>query len=948
MNKSRKISSRSIVFFGSVIILLMIASILPGNYLLKYITSITDLRNKQRVLLGISTPSSISVPLGDKSYLNFDGNENDWSSLPFTPYYSPIFHFYGDTNGDGTWGDPLFSRFSLFYDDPQLVFYFVIQDYKHETTIDNSYNLLFKVLIDTNNNSEWDISADIGLNDFHTPGGSLPGSITNYGAAAGDVPYLEFAYTCNLVPGNTYRIMFLYQDQQTDTGTKLDTWPLDDSGTTQDDSSGNYLLYIPLYIQKDTQISQISGLTANPSSYSSINNFAVSWTSVWDYSGIAGAYYKKGSAPTSNTNGTYVSGSGITSITGLTSYTIGQNDIWVWVKDSVGNVNYLLATSTSFYYDPNPPATPTSLSWTQTPYSTTTNVNANWQAVTDISSIINYYIQLAKDTSTFTSPVKACWINSTTPQKAFGASDGILNGHAYYFRVLAKNGAGLNSSYSSASSGVVIDTDLPNISNITNHPAIVYDTDTVDLNVDGTDANGVKNVTLLYTTVFKTTSTDYVINMTHVTGNRYHGNIPAYQATTSVIYQFKAYDTMGRSSLVTPSGNNYVITKSVVPVDSFLSVIVPDGVHNENEVIVFKARPFFTSNNSINVTFGGITLQMNDNGINGDDIAADGWFSAQYTIPANPPRSVQYTVIFQSNRSAYDNSKKLYIDTNTPSAAISCPVSTGLEIFNNITGEITTNETNCTTQIRVVGILDSWTTLQENAPFHFAFSTSVLLKYQGVYTIETRVVDLAGHVGSAIKSISIDNTNAHVIYNDLYLLAINPDPMYYKESSKVAVSIQNANSTIDARDFDVYLYIKPAGSNVEPLLDNYIARGTSNSFTFYGIVPKISGNIAFKVGLYYKGHFVRNYTMSIEVPVNVGLIDVFGMIYSFTTLFGGIVVAVASTIKAIKVKPSPKAEPRRHPRLWKVMAVLFAIIAIIGGVLSFLNDAFGVFQFLIH
>jgi hypothetical protein len=98
------------------------------------------------------------------------------------------------------------------------------------------------------------------------------------------------------------------------------------------------------------------GLSAFPSGWTKHNSFTVSWTNPSDDSGISRAYYKLDSPPTSNTDGNYVSGAGITSIPRITVSGDGSHVIYVWLMDNAGNVDYNNRLSTTLYYDGTPPA----------------------------------------------------------------------------------------------------------------------------------------------------------------------------------------------------------------------------------------------------------------------------------------------------------------------------------------------------------------------------------------------------------------------------------------------------------------------------------------------------------------------------------------------------------------------------------------------------------------
>ncbi|MEM2619554.1 MAG: hypothetical protein QW356_08795, partial [Candidatus Hadarchaeales archaeon] len=143
-----------------------------------------------------------------------------------------------------------------------------------------------------------------------------------------------------------------------------------------------------------TAPSSPSGLSASPSGWTNTNSFTVSWTNPPDTSGIAGAYYKLDSAPTSNTDGTYVSGSGITSISGITVPSEGSHTIYVWLQDAAGNVNYNYCSFTTLYYDTTAPSSPSGLTASPSGWTNTNSFTVSWTNPPDTSGIAGAYYRL--------------------------------------------------------------------------------------------------------------------------------------------------------------------------------------------------------------------------------------------------------------------------------------------------------------------------------------------------------------------------------------------------------------------------------------------------------------------------------------------------------------------------------------------------------------------------
>ncbi|UCE37744.1 MAG: Ig-like domain-containing protein [Thermoplasmata archaeon] len=133
------------------------------------------------------------------------------------------------------------------------------------------------------------------------------------------------------------------------------------------------------------------GLTANPATWNNTNSFDISWTNPSDTAGITGAYYKLDSAPTSDTDGTYVAGSNVTSLNGITVTGDGNHTIYVWLIDEAGNVNYLNYTTTYLYYDATAPDSPIGVSVTPSNWINTNSFDISWTNPSDLTGIAGAY-----------------------------------------------------------------------------------------------------------------------------------------------------------------------------------------------------------------------------------------------------------------------------------------------------------------------------------------------------------------------------------------------------------------------------------------------------------------------------------------------------------------------------------------------------------------------------
>lgn len=103
--------------------------------------------------------------------------------------------------------------------------------------------------------------------------------------------------------------------------------------------------------------------TTTPTTWTPRNDFGFIWSKPNDRSGIAGAYYKIGSAPTSNLDGTFTE---LQVVSGIQVPAQGSFDLYVWLRDGAGNVDHTRHTRVpnAFRYDATPPVTTLALAGT--------------------------------------------------------------------------------------------------------------------------------------------------------------------------------------------------------------------------------------------------------------------------------------------------------------------------------------------------------------------------------------------------------------------------------------------------------------------------------------------------------------------------------------------------------------------------------------------------------
>ncbi len=104
-------------------------------------------------------------------------------------------------------------------------------------------------------------------------------------------------------------------------------------------------------------------LYVSPASWTPQNSFTITWTSLQDLSGIAAVHFKWDAAPLGNGDespGSPVVGEGIHTIPGIVVPSEGAHQLFLWLEDRAGNVNYQTRNATSadaFRWDATSPGT---------------------------------------------------------------------------------------------------------------------------------------------------------------------------------------------------------------------------------------------------------------------------------------------------------------------------------------------------------------------------------------------------------------------------------------------------------------------------------------------------------------------------------------------------------------------------------------------------------------
>ncbi|MFX1599495.1 MAG: hypothetical protein ACFFB6_02745, partial [Promethearchaeota archaeon] len=172
-----------------------------------------------------------------------------------------------------------------------------------------------------------------------------------------------------------------------------------------------------------------TGLSASPSSWTNIDDFDLSWNNPGDTSGIAGAYYKLDSAPGSPTDGTYVAGSDIETITGIVVGSDGTHTVYVWLRDAAGNVDHTTYVTVQVYLDTTDPSSPTGLSASPPSWTNIDDFDLSWNNPADLSGIVGVYYKLDTTPST---PTDGTYVPGADIESLTGITVGTDGIHTIY------------------------------------------------------------------------------------------------------------------------------------------------------------------------------------------------------------------------------------------------------------------------------------------------------------------------------------------------------------------------------------------------------------------------------------------------------------------------------------------------------------------------------------
>ncbi|MHA1212262.1 MAG: hypothetical protein ACTSSH_07360, partial [Candidatus Heimdallarchaeota archaeon] len=150
--------------------------------------------------------------------------------------------------------------------------------------------------------------------------------------------------------------------------------------------NGDYNSYVTVQLYLD--------LAADPVSWTNVDSFDLSWSNPADISGIVGVYYKLNDAPTTHTDGTYVGGADIESITGITVTSDGVHTVYIWLNDTAGNGDHTSYITTELYLDTTSPSSPLDLLATPDSWTNLNSFDLFWTNPVDLSGIVGVYYKL--------------------------------------------------------------------------------------------------------------------------------------------------------------------------------------------------------------------------------------------------------------------------------------------------------------------------------------------------------------------------------------------------------------------------------------------------------------------------------------------------------------------------------------------------------------------------
>jgi hypothetical protein len=216
--------------------------------------------------------------------------------------------------------------------------------------------------------------------------------------------------------------------------------------------------------------------------------FNISWTNPSDLTDIVGAFYKFNSPPTSNTDGVYQAGIDIDSII-VSPPTEGSHTVYIWLNDSVGNINYINRSSIPILYDISILA-PIGLNSYPDNWTNVNSFDVSWTNPSEVSGIVGAYYKLDSP------PVNnfdGIFISIITPEILDISVNGDGN-HSLYVWLEDAEG---NVDYQNASTtNLYLDTNIESPINITGEPS--YWNNTNSFNITWTNPSDLSGIAGVY------------------------------------------------------------------------------------------------------------------------------------------------------------------------------------------------------------------------------------------------------------------------------------------------------------------------------------------------------------------------------------------------------------------------------------------------------------------
>ncbi|RME82266.1 MAG: hypothetical protein D6775_11375, partial [Caldilineae bacterium] len=133
---------------------------------------------------------------------------------------------------------------------------------------------------------------------------------------------------------------------------------------------------------------------AQPGSWTNTDSFTVTWTNPADANGIGGVWYKLDAAPSAADDGTFMAGSDIHTLGGVSVGSDGEHTLWLWLADRPGNADPTTAVTVTLRLDTQPPGAVSGQGATPSGWTNTNVFDLSWTAPADPSGITGVRSQL--------------------------------------------------------------------------------------------------------------------------------------------------------------------------------------------------------------------------------------------------------------------------------------------------------------------------------------------------------------------------------------------------------------------------------------------------------------------------------------------------------------------------------------------------------------------------